>query len=90
MTNGWTGGQYSLYRAIFGTYLFAHFVTLLPWGAELFSNGGVLQSDASPFLRLFPNVLAVTDAPVAVAALSRSGRLHRLACALDCTIARRP
>ena len=23
---GWTGGQYSLYRAVFGLYLFAHFV----------------------------------------------------------------
>ena len=75
MTNGWTGGQYSLYRAIFGTYLFAHFVTLLPWGAELFSNGGVLPSNASPFLRLFPNVLAVTDAPVALAALITIGAI---------------
>jgi predicted DCC family thiol-disulfide oxidoreductase YuxK len=69
MSNGWTGGQYSVYRAIFGIYLFIHFVMILPWSAELFSNRGVLPADASPFLKLFPNVLAVSDAPAAVAAL---------------------
>lgn len=34
MMNGWTGGQYSLYRAISGVYLLIHFVALLPWFAE--------------------------------------------------------
>ena len=29
MKNGWTGGQYSLYRVIFGLYLFIHFASLL-------------------------------------------------------------
>jgi predicted DCC family thiol-disulfide oxidoreductase YuxK len=69
MKNGWTGGQYSLYRALFGLYLFLHFAALLPWSAELFSNRGVLPSGASPFLKLFPNVLAVNDAPMFVAVL---------------------
>jgi predicted DCC family thiol-disulfide oxidoreductase YuxK len=41
MTNGWTGGQYSLYRAVVGVYLFIYFATLLPWRTELLSNGGV-------------------------------------------------
>ena len=64
MNNGWTGGQYSLFRVLFGAYLFAHFTHLLPWGAELFSNQGVLsQGDLSPVLLLFPNILAVLDAP---------------------------
>jgi predicted DCC family thiol-disulfide oxidoreductase YuxK len=68
--NQWTGGQYSLFRAIFGIYLFIHFGQLVPWGAEIFSNRGVLPDGAaSPLLRLFPNVLALYDAPAFVTAL---------------------
>jgi predicted DCC family thiol-disulfide oxidoreductase YuxK len=68
--NQWTGGQYSLFRAVFGVYLFVHFAQLVPWGAELFSNRGVLADGAaSPVLRLFPNVLALFDGPVFVTSL---------------------
>src|SRR6266436_2173005 len=73
MTNGWTGGQYSLYRAIFAIYLLIHFVTLLPWSAELFSNQGALPSDASPYLKLFPNLLAVNDSRAMAGALIATG-----------------
>jgi predicted DCC family thiol-disulfide oxidoreductase YuxK len=67
MKNGWTGGQYSLYRAIFGTYLAFHFLRLLPWSRELFSSQGVLPRGVdSPLLRAFPNVLAVCDTPLFV------------------------
>ena len=70
MSNGWTGGQYSLFRAIFGTYLFVHFVQLIPWGAGLFSDHSVLpQASASPLTYLFPNILALWDAPAFVTAL---------------------
>jgi predicted DCC family thiol-disulfide oxidoreductase YuxK len=69
MSNGWTGGQYSLFRAVFGAYLFVHFAGLLPWGTELFSSAGMLPSSASPFITLFPNVLAVNDTPAVVAVL---------------------
>jgi len=70
MTNGWTGGQYSLYRALFGLYLAVHFAQLLPWGAELFSNRGMLpDADASPLYPLFPSVLFVWDAPAVVTVL---------------------
>jgi predicted DCC family thiol-disulfide oxidoreductase YuxK len=64
LTNGWTGGQYSLFRAALGVYLAAHFGNLVPWGAELFSNRGML-ADArdSPLAILFPNVLALFDPP---------------------------
>jgi predicted DCC family thiol-disulfide oxidoreductase YuxK len=72
--NGWTGGQYSLFRALFGTYLLVHFARLLPWGTELFSDRGVLpDGSASPLLHLFPNVLALSDAPATVAALLAAG-----------------
>ncbi len=75
MKNGWTGGQYSLFRAVFATYLCVHFLQLLPWGAELFSNQGVLpQATASPLIHLFPNVLAVWDSPGVVTALLALGR----------------
>jgi predicted DCC family thiol-disulfide oxidoreductase YuxK len=64
MKNGWTGGQYSLYRAIFGAYLFFHFLGLLPWSRELFSSQGVLPAAAdSPLVHAFPNILAAFDAP---------------------------
>lgn len=65
MKNGWTGGQYSLYRGIFGVYLFCHFLGLLPWGSELFSSQGVLpKASESPLIHLFPNILAVWDGPI--------------------------
>ncbi len=67
MNNGWTGGQYSFVRFIFGAYLCLHFIELVPWAEETFSATGVLaDGTASPYLRLFPNVLAVFDAPAFV------------------------
>jgi len=68
LKNGWTGGQYSIYRALLGLYLFVHFVRLIPWGREVFSNAGVLpKASASPLLNLFPNVLALWDGPAFIA-----------------------
>src|SRR5262249_1360001 len=46
MTNGWTGGQYSLFRIAFGIYLSVHFAQLAPWAVELFSNRGALPHAA--------------------------------------------
>ncbi|HET9314374.1 MAG TPA: DCC1-like thiol-disulfide oxidoreductase family protein [Vicinamibacteria bacterium] len=64
LTNGWTGGQYSLFRAILGAYLAVHFANLVPWGPELFSNHGMLAEAAdSPLAIVFPNVLAWFDPP---------------------------
>lgn len=69
MKNAWTGGQYSLYRIVFGAYLFVHFAMLIPWGRELFSSEGVLPAGASPLLKLFPNIFLLTDAPVVVTSI---------------------
>jgi predicted DCC family thiol-disulfide oxidoreductase YuxK len=70
MKNGWTGGQYSLVRLIFGVYLCVHCIQLVPWAGELFSSRGALpDSAASPLLPLFPNLLALWDAPVFATAL---------------------
>src|SRR5215471_19820094 len=69
VTNGWTRGQYSIFRVVFGLYLVQHFLALLPWGKELFSSAGVLpRASLSPLTHLFPNVLALADSPAFVAA----------------------
>jgi predicted DCC family thiol-disulfide oxidoreductase YuxK len=50
--------------------LFTHFVCLIPWGTELFSDQGVLpDGSVSPLLYVFPNVLAAWDAPLFVMTL---------------------
>ena len=41
-----------------------HFAHLTPWAAEVFSSQGMLPlASESPFLYLFPNILAFIDAP---------------------------
>lgn len=70
MTNRWSGGQYSIFRALLGAYLFAHFVHLAPWGAEVFSDQGMIaEATTSPLFRLFPSVFHLSDAPWVVSAL---------------------
>jgi len=70
LENGWTGGQYSIFRFLFGCYLCIHFLALVPWGAELFSRAGALpDGSASPLLHLFPNILAINDSPRFVGSL---------------------
>lgn len=77
---GWTGGQYSLFRIIFGLYLMVHFVHLLPWAAEVFSNTGMLaEGELSPLFSLVPNILRLNDSPFAVTALVLSAVIAALA-----------
>jgi len=67
MNNGWTRGQFLVFRVVFGLYLVYHFLSLLPWGAELFSSQGVLpQGTMSPLFRLFPNIFLLSDSPLFV------------------------
>src|SRR5687768_3779180 len=64
MANGWTGGQYSVWRALLGIYLFIHFVHLLPWSGEVFSNEGLLSDKRlSPLVAVFPGLYGISDAP---------------------------
>lgn len=64
MANGWSGGQYSIFRLLLGIYLFIHFIHLVPWSAELFSNAGVLpEGELSPLFAAFPNLYWINDAP---------------------------
>jgi hypothetical protein len=82
-TNGWTGGQYSVFRALFGGYLFVHFVHLVPWSAELFSRQGmVANASDSPLYALFPNPLFVWDSPAVAIAMTIVGAALSLAFAV--------
>src|SRR5260370_3379898 len=79
VSNGWTGGQYSIFRATFGTYLCIHFLRLIPRGTELLSSEGVLQEASSnPLLYLFPNVLAICAAPAMLTGLLVAGAVLSL------------
>jgi predicted DCC family thiol-disulfide oxidoreductase YuxK len=70
MSNGWTGGQYSVVRVALAAYLFVHFAALVPYGPEIFSSAGALvPAAASPLAHLFPNVLSLYDGPVFVRGL---------------------
>jgi len=72
--SAWTGGQYSLFRVTLGLYLITHFIQLLPWGTEMFSNQGVLpDSSLSPLISLSPNMLGIWDSPLVVTILLTSG-----------------
>ena len=60
--------QFALFRIFFGAFLTWHFIALIPYGAELFSNEGII-SDASlnPTYGFFPNHLYLWDTPFVVA-----------------------
>lgn len=63
--NKWTGGQYSIFRIVLGSYLLIHFSMLIPWAKELFSNQGLIPYAAnSPLIHIFPNILAFFDSPL--------------------------
>jgi hypothetical protein len=60
--------QFTIFRITFGIYLALHFAQLIPYGAELFSNRGVLADPRLNFTySLFPNFLNYWDSPASVA-----------------------
>src|SRR3990167_5254838 len=70
MNRSWTGGQYSIFRALLGAYLLVHFAMLLPYGAEVFASGGaVVKGAMSPLFGTLPNPLLLGDGPLAVLGL---------------------
>lgn len=59
--------QFALFRIVFGTFLTWHFLALMPYGAELFSNEGLISDPAlNPTYGFFPNPLYIWDSPAAV------------------------
>lgn len=82
LANGWTASGRARLRILFGFWLCLHFLLLTPWSAELFSSAGVLaDGGASPYLRLFPNLFALSDAPRFVEAVHVLAALAALALA---------
>lgn len=67
---GWTGGQYSLLRALFGAALALYLARLLPWAPELFTSSGVLPPDADA-----PSLLRWVDDPASARAAVGVGAL---------------
>ena len=62
MRNGWTGGQYSVFRVLLGTFLFAHFVQLTRWAWGLLSSGGFSSNAGQdPLIGLFATFIGLDD-----------------------------
>ncbi len=62
-----TARQFAFFRMILGVYLCIHFIGLLPYSAELFSNTGVLPEAKLNFTHgILPNILEHYDSPQAV------------------------
>ena len=71
---GYTGGQYSLFRLLFGLYLAVHFGHLSFYAAEVFSASGMLpEAHTSPLFAFAPSLLHLGDAPWFVVALTLTG-----------------
>ncbi|HKE94632.1 MAG TPA: hypothetical protein VKB34_10025, partial [Povalibacter sp.] len=78
-----TGGQYSLYRALLGSFLVVHFAMLLPYGAEVFATGGTIETPSlSPYMGLLANPLLWFDSPFVVSTLLVIGVLCGVAVAI--------
>jgi predicted DCC family thiol-disulfide oxidoreductase YuxK len=74
MRNGWTGGQYSLYRAVLAVYLLAHFLPFLPWGRKALWNEEVRPPEAaSSLLYVYPNVPIPSASLPTIAVLLTAG-----------------
>jgi len=56
--------QFTAFRVIFGIYLLQHFLLLIPFGPEIFTQHGILPNSQLNFTHgIFPNVLVVWDSP---------------------------
>ncbi len=70
MNNGWTGGQYSIFRVLLGSYLIVQFIGLMPWALGVLSSAGMLgDAGLSPYIDVFPNILAIWDTPLTLGIL---------------------
>jgi len=77
---GYTGGQYSLFRVLFGAYLAVHFAYLSLYAAELFSAVGMLsEGGLSPLWAFAPSLLRLSDAPLFTVLVTLSGAIAAVA-----------
>lgn len=82
MKNGWTGGQYSIVRALFGAYLFVHFLTAAIAGVA--TPLYALAAIASIFfaIGLYDRIAAVVICGVLAFLFVRDPRIDHLALAV--------
>lgn len=85
--NAWTGGQYSLFRVIFGGILFFQFVRGTPFGLELLSESHAVRDESAgtfdPLLStLLSTLLSGTNSAVVVPALLALGAVTAIALAI--------
>ena len=76
-----TAGHYGFLRILLGCYLCIHFLHLLPYGSELFSDQGVLPSEYSPLMGIIPNPLLNYDSPAVVSLLLSLGAIFGISIA---------
>lgn len=71
---GWTGGQYSVLRALLGAYLLAHFLHLTLWAWGLLASADLLLDPRQGFLLpVLSDIFAVDDASGIVMAVTIAG-----------------
>ncbi len=59
--------QFSLFRIILGIYLTIHFISLIPYGTEVWSAEGMMSDPTINLTHgLFPNLLLLIDSPLGV------------------------
>jgi predicted DCC family thiol-disulfide oxidoreductase YuxK len=75
MSNQWTGGQYSLFRVVLGTYLLIHFAPISSRLADVENAIGRLPASVNPLFHFFPNLLLWNDSPWLVVACIGSAAL---------------
>ena len=54
---------FGIFRIIFGSYLLFHFIQLIPFGTEIWSNQGILPNENVNITYGFPNLLNQFDNP---------------------------
>jgi len=60
---------FGVFRIVFGTYLLIHFIQLIPFGTEIWSNEGILPNENVNLTYGFPNLLNQFDNPNHIALL---------------------
>jgi len=72
---GWTGGQYSLFRALLGLWMLFLFGRFLPLGASLAGKSPPEEVLENPIVRSFPNLFAVSSSSAVATGLIVVGML---------------
>jgi predicted DCC family thiol-disulfide oxidoreductase YuxK len=83
LNNAWSGGQYSLFRVIFGGTLFFQFATGTPFGLGFLSESHAIRDESTGTLDpLFSTLLSASNSVVLVPSLLAFGALTSVALAI--------